>query len=47
MTERVKTILDLINEMGLEVCAGKMTSEQAAKELDELLHDEEYFKCSN
>lgn len=47
MSERAQVILDLINELGLEVCAGKSTPEQAAKELDELLHDEEYFKCSN
>ncbi len=47
MSERAQAILDLINELGLEVRAGKSTLEQAAKEFAELIHDEEYFKCSN
>ena len=38
MSEKAEQILALIDDFGLQVIAGEKTSEQAAKELDELLH---------
>ena len=38
MTQKAQEIADLIDVLGLQVIAGDKTSEEAAKELDELLH---------
>lgn len=35
---KAEEIQTLIDDFGLQVIAGKKTSEEAAKELDELLH---------
>ena len=37
MSEKAEQILALINELGLEVCTGDKTSEEAAQQLDEIL----------
>lgn len=37
MSEKAEQILTLIDELGLEVCAGNKTSEEAAKQLDQIL----------
>ena len=37
MSEKAEQILALIDELGLEVCSGEKTSEEAAKQLDEIL----------
>jgi len=37
MSEKVEQILALIEELGLEVCSGSKTSEEAAQQLDKIL----------
>ena len=37
MSEKAEQILALINELELQVCSGEKTSEEAAKQLDEIL----------
>lgn len=38
MTQQAEQIAALIDDFGLQVIAGQKTSEEAARELDELLH---------